>query len=75
MTVNDIRVSNRASNIKIIITKILIGYYTLSIVKEHFKIDLEVTPNVYCIFYKNNTGNNAGPVFIIAIAFNHCLHY
>ena len=75
IAVNDIRASNRASNIKITITKILIGYYTLSIANDHFKIGLKVTPNFCRIAFKNNIGKNTEPVLIIIIALNYCLHH
>ena len=73
--VNNIRASNRASNIKITITKILIGYYTLSIVNGYFKIGLGVAPNLYCTAFKNNTGKNTEPILISIIALNYCLHH
>ena len=73
--VNNIRASNRASNIKITITKILIGYYTLSIVNGYFKIGLGVTPNLYCTAFKNNTGKDTEPVLIGTIALNYCSHH
>ena len=73
--VNNIRASNRASNIKITITKILIGYYTLSIVNGYFKIGLGVTPNLYCTAFKNNTGKDTESILIGTIALNYCLHH
>ena len=75
IAVNDIRASNRASNIKITITKILIGYYTLSIANGYFKIGLGVTPNLYCTAFKNNTGKDTESILIGTIALNYCLHH
>ena len=75
IAVDDIRASNRASNIKITITKILIGYYTLSIVNGYFKIGLGMTPNLYCTAFKNNTGKDTESILIGTIALNYCLHH